>query len=460
MNDNNIEMDMAGEIINFKMPKNEGNLIQVIGVGGGGCNAVNHMYKAGITDVTFMVCNTDAQVLRDSPVPTRLQLGVTLTNGLGAGNEPELGRQAAIENLEDVKKAIDKKAKMVFITAGMGGGTGTGAAPVIARACLDAALLTVGIVTLPFRTEGSRRFNQAVEGIKNMQDAVDALLIINNERIREMFGNFRLSEAFSKADDVLTIAAKGIADIITKRGYVNVDFADVQRVMRGSGIALMGAAKSEGDKRAINAVEAALNSPLLNHNDINGAKNILLNVTSGTDNDEITMEEIGEILNYVQAKAGNGADIIWGAANEENMGRTLSLTVIATGYSVNAIPEIAPRPITKTVILDNGGAVTPAPRPSQPTTSAPPPRTPENPGGRRPAAVLATGTAKPRTGTLFGDTSAMTDAELDLIDRANTATPLHPSVRHDRPVSTVLLSVDDNDNAIISRNPFYHDQAD
>ena len=329
---------MSSDIMNFDLEKSSGTIIKVIGVGGGGGNAVNHMYHQGIKDVGFMVCNTDAQALQNSPIPLRVQLGASLTEGRGAGNKPEIGREAAVENINDVKAVIEPTTKMVFITAGMGGGTGTGAAPVIAEACKDMNILTVGIVTLPFRNEGRRRIKQAIDGIAEMEGHVDALLVINNERIREMYGDFKISEAFAKADNVLATAAKGIAEIITVPGYINVDFADVETVMRKSGVALMGSAKAEGENRALKAVEEALNSPLLNNNDIRGAQNILLNITSGKE--EVTMDEIGEITDYIQSKAGNDADLIWGNGVDEALGDEISVTVIATGFSVSSIPEM------------------------------------------------------------------------------------------------------------------------
>jgi cell division protein FtsZ len=329
---------MANEIMNFDLTVNSGSIIKVIGVGGGGGNAVNHMYYQGIRDVDFMVCNTDAQALINSPVPFKVQLGSSLTEGRGAGNKPETGRDSAIENIEDVKKVLRNNTKMVFITAGMGGGTGTGAAPVIAAAARELGILTVGIVTIPFRNEGRRRIKQAVEGIAAMESHVDSLLVINNERIREMYGDSKISDAFAKADNILTTAAKGIAEIITVPGYINVDFADVETVMRNSGVALMGTGVSSGVNRALIAVEQALNSPLLNNNDIMGARNILLNITSGIE--EITMDEIGEITDYVQEKAGNSADLIWGNGVDEAMGDKISVTIIATGFSTSSIPEM------------------------------------------------------------------------------------------------------------------------
>ncbi|VAW15242.1 Cell division protein FtsZ [hydrothermal vent metagenome] len=329
---------MTPEILNFQLEKGQSQFIKVIGVGGGGGNAVNHMYRQGIRDVDFIVCNTDAQALEASAVPLKLQLGASLTEGRGAGNKPGIGKEAAMENIEDVKRLLQTNTKMVFITAGMGGGTGTGAAPVIAEVCRQMGVLTVGIVTIPFRNEGRRRVKQAIDGISQLEGHVDSLLVINNERIREMYGDFAISEAFAKADDVLTTAAKGIAEIITVPGYVNVDFADVETVMRNSGVAIMGTGVAEGAERALKAVEDALNSPLLNNNDITGAKNVLLNVNSG--NTEITMDEIGEISDYVQDKAGFEADLIWGNGIDESLGEEISVTVIATGFSMSSIPEM------------------------------------------------------------------------------------------------------------------------
>jgi len=328
---------MVEEIMPFDLPANKSSIIKVIGVGGGGGNAVNHMCKLGIRDVDFAVCNTDAQALEKSPVPLKIQLGSSLTEGRGAGNKPEVGKQAAIENLDDVIEILSHNTKMVFITAGMGGGTGTGAAPVIAKAAKELGILTVAIVTIPFKYEGQRRIMQAVEGLSEIQQHVDSLLVINNEKIREMYGNLQLSEAFSKADDVLAIAAKGIAEIITLPGYINVDFADVETVMQNSGVAIMGSAQAQGDDRAMKAVQEALASPLLNNNDIKGARNILLNITSGVS--EITMDEISDINDFVQELAGD-ADLIWGNGTDENLGDNISVTVIATGFESNTIPEL------------------------------------------------------------------------------------------------------------------------
>lgn len=329
---------MDENLANIKQEMSLSAEIKVIGVGGGGGNAVNYMHKQGIRDVDFIICNTDAQAMQSSPVQARVQLGASLTEGRGAGNKPEVGKDAAIENIEDVKKVLSNNTKMVFVTAGMGGGTGTGAAPVIAKACQEAGYLTVGIVTIPFRNEGRRRIKQAADGISELEGYVDSLLVINNERIREMYGDFGISEAFSRADNVLATAAKGIAEIITVPGYINVDFADVETVMRKSGLAIMGTGIATGDNRAEEAIESALNSPLLNNNDIRGARNILLNITSG--NIEVTMAEVGLITDIVQNKAGFDADLIWGNGTEDSLGESLSVTIIATGFNTSSIPEL------------------------------------------------------------------------------------------------------------------------
>ncbi|WP_347838643.1 cell division protein FtsZ [uncultured Draconibacterium sp.] len=331
----------------FVMEKTPGAEIKVIGVGGGGGNAVNHMFKHGIRDVDFVICNTDAQAMEASAIRTRVQLGASLTEGRGAGNKPEVGKQAAMENIEDVKSALSENTKMVFITAGMGGGTGTGAAPVIAQCCKEQGYLTVAIVTIPFRNEGRRRIKQAYEGIKELATFVDSLLVINNERIREMYGDFGISEAFAKADNVLSTAAKGIAEIITVPGYINVDFADVETVMRKSGMAVMGTGVSAEENRAEDAVKKALNSPLLNDNEIRGARNILVNINSGTQ--EVTMDEVGRITDYVQNMAGFDADLIWGNGKDESLGDQLSVTVIATGFPTSIISELSEQSQRKVV---------------------------------------------------------------------------------------------------------------
>jgi len=314
------------------------SIIKIIGVGGGGSNAVNHMFTAGIKDVVFVICNTDIQALKSSPVPVKIQLGVSLTQGLGAGNKPERGKSSAMENLNEIEALLSEDTKMVFITAGMGGGTGTGAAPVIAKAAHDLDILTVGIVTLPFRFEGQRRINQAIQGISEMKNYVDSLLVINNEKLREIHGDLKISEAFANADDILTVAAKGIAEIITVQGYVNVDFADVRTVMKNSGVAIMGSGQANGSDRSVRAVQSALTSPLLDNNDISGSKNVLIHISSGTD--EITMDEVGIITEYVQELAGRKTNIIWGNSTDFSLGSNVAVTVIATGFSSEVIPEL------------------------------------------------------------------------------------------------------------------------
>ena len=326
------------EIMYFELPVNRSSIIKVLGVGGGGSNAVNHMFRQGIKDVDFIVCNTDAQALANSPVPVKIQLGASLTEGGGAGNKPEVGRQAAIESLDNMADILTANTRMLFITAGMGGGTGTGAAPVIAKVAKELGILTVGIVTIPFKNEGPRRVNQALEGIGELEKHVDSLLIINNEKIRQIYGDLRLSEAFAKADDVLAVAAKGIAEIITVHGFINVDFADVKTVMTNSGVSILGTGMSSGEGRAINAVKEALNSPLLNDTDIKGAKNILLNVISGEE--EVTMDEIGQIIDYVKDCSGIHTDLIWGNGTDPALGDRISVTIIATGFSAGNIPEL------------------------------------------------------------------------------------------------------------------------
>jgi cell division protein FtsZ len=316
----------------FDIPVKARSIIKVIGVGGGGSNAVNHMYRQGIVGVDFAICNTDNQALELSPVPIKIQLGPGLTEGRGAGSKPEVGKNACLESIDDIKAFLMDHTKMVFITAGMGGGTGTGAAPIIAKTAKDMGILTVGIVTLPFGFEGKRREGFAVEGLDSMRASVDALIVISNDKLREVFGNLSLSEAFSHADNVLTTAAKGIAEIITVAGTVNVDFEDVNTVMRDSGVAIMGSAIAAGPDRARTAVEKALSSSLLRDNDIRGAKHVLLNITSGKN--EATMDEIGEITNFVQTEAGFGTDLIWGNCYDESLEDQISITIIATGFEV------------------------------------------------------------------------------------------------------------------------------
>ncbi|MEJ5054771.1 cell division protein FtsZ [Sphingobacterium sp. MYb382] len=316
--------------IQFEMLKEQSSIIKVIGVGGGGGNAVNHMYKQGITGVDFIVCNTDAQALELSPIPNKVQLGVSLTEGMGAGADPDVGENSAIESIEDIKRMLGTNTKMLFITAGMGGGTGTGASPVLAKAARELGILTVAIITTPFTFEGKRRRSQAEEGLEELRKYVDSYLVISNDRLREIFGNLTMTAAFAKADDILTTAAKGIAEIITIPGYLNVDFKDVRTVMNDSGVAIMGNAIATGENRAIEAVTGALASPLLKDNEIEGARYILLNITSGKT--EVTMDEVAIITDYIQEKAGLSADLIWGNCIDEKFDDELSVTIIATGF--------------------------------------------------------------------------------------------------------------------------------
>lgn len=314
----------------FEMLKEKSSIIKVIGVGGGGGNAVNHMYRQGITGVDFIICNTDAQALELSPIPNKVQLGASLTEGMGAGSIPEVGKNSAIENIEDIKQMLGTNTKMLFITAGMGGGTGTGASPIIAKAAKELDILTVGIITTPFSFEGKRRKIQAEEGLDEFKKYVDSYLVISNDRLREIFGNLTLGSAFAQADNILTTAAKGIAEIITIPGYMNVDFKDVRTVMKESGVAIMGSFSSEGENRSLEAVKGALASPLLKDNEIEGARYILLNISSGAK--EVTMDEVSVITDYIQEKAGLAADLIWGNCFDESLGEKISVTIIATGF--------------------------------------------------------------------------------------------------------------------------------
>ena len=314
----------------FEMLKEKSSIIKVIGVGGGGGNAVNHMYKQGITGVDFIICNTDAQALELSPIPNKVQLGASLTEGMGAGSIPEVGKNSAIENIDDIKQMLGTNTKMLFITAGMGGGTGTGASPIIAQAARELDILTVGIITTPFSFEGKRRKMQAEEGMEELRKYVDSFLVISNDRLREIFGNLTLGAAFAQADDILTTAAKGIAEIITLPGYINVDFKDVRTVMKDSGVSIMGSYSAAGENRAYEAVRGALASPLLKDNEIEGARYILLNISSGSK--EVTMDEVSIITDYIQEEAGLMADLIWGNCQDENLGEKISVTIIATGF--------------------------------------------------------------------------------------------------------------------------------
>jgi len=329
------------ENITFDLPKNQSNVIKVIGVGGGGSNAINHMFKQGIKGVDFVICNTDSQALQNSPVPNKIQLGVTLTEGLGAGANPEVGQQAAIESIAEIEKMLDTNTKMIFITAGMGGGTGTGAAPVIAQLAKERDILTVGIVTIPFEFEGKVRSEQALLGVERLRKQVDSLVVINNNKLRDVYGNLGFKAGFSKADEVLATASRGIAEVITHHYTQNIDLRDAKTVLSNSGTAIMGSSIATGVDRAKQAIINALDSPLLNDNKIKGAKNVLLLIVSGTDEaNEITIDEIGEINDYIQNEAGHNANIIMGVGEEEKLGESIAVTVIATGFNVEQQAEI------------------------------------------------------------------------------------------------------------------------
>ncbi len=350
-------MDNNDELLALKLPVQQESIIKVIGVGGGGSNAVNHMCRQGIHGVEFVVCNTDIQALRLSPVKNKIQLGKELTEGRGAGCVPERGRQSAVESMDFIRNLLSHKTKMAFVTAGMGGGTGTGAAPEIARQAKELGILTIGIVTLPFSFEGRRKMEQAMDGIDELEQYVDALLIIKNDRLKDIYGDLKLSEAFAMADNVLTIAAKSIAEIITFKGYVNVDFADVDGVMRDSGVALMGAAEAAGENRAMQALEEALVSPLLNSHDIRGASNILLNMLYG--NKEVTMDEITLITESLQERVGGDVNVIWGAGKDETLEDKLRVAVIAVGFNRSSsagthtvsADRMAPKPAKPEVVF-------------------------------------------------------------------------------------------------------------
>ena len=352
-------MQLKPEINNlpFDLPKNKSNVIKVIGVGGGGSNAINYMHSKGIKGVDFVVCNTDSQALENSKVENKIQLGISLTEGLGAGANPEIGEKAAVESFDDLKKMLETNTKMVFITAGMGGGTGTGAAPVISKLAKEMDILTVGIVTMPFQFEGKIREEQAKKGIDKLKNEVDALIVINNNKLRDIYGNLGFKEGFAKADEVLATASKGIAEVITHHYTQNIDLKDAKTVLSNSGNAIMGSSTASGSKRSIEAISSALDSPLLNDNRINGAKNVLLLIVSGKE--EITIDEIGLINDYIQEKAGHGANIIMGVGEDLSLENSISVTVIATGFDPNQQEEIINSDPKKIIhnLDENGGFV-------------------------------------------------------------------------------------------------------
>ncbi len=349
-------MQINSEINNlpFDLPKNQSNVIKVIGVGGGGSNAINYMHSKGIKGVDFVVCNTDSQALENSPVENKIQLGITLTEGLGAGANPKVGEQAAVESFDDIRKMFETNTKMVFITAGMGGGTGTGAAPIISKLAKEMDILTVGIVTMPFQFEGKIRSDQAKIGVEKLRKQVDALIVINNNKLRDIYGNLGFKEGFAKADEVLATASKGIAEVITHHYTQNIDLKDAKTVLSNSGNAIMGSALASGSKRSIEAISSALDSPLLNDNRITGAKNVLLLIVSGEE--EITIDEIGLINDYIQERAGHGANIIMGVGEDNSLENSISVTVIATGFDPNQQQEIIhadPKKIIHSLVDNN-----------------------------------------------------------------------------------------------------------
>jgi cell division protein FtsZ len=358
--------------ISFDLPKNQSNVIKVIGVGGGGSNAINHMFHQGINGVDFVVCNTDAQALENSPVPTKIQLGVNLTEGLGAGANPEIGEKAALESFDDLKTLLDKSTKMVFITAGMGGGTGTGAAPVIAKQAKDMDILTVGIVTIPFQFEGKMRNDQAQLGVEKLRRNVDSLIVINNNKLRDVYGNLGFKAGFSKADEVLATASRGIAEVITHHYTQNIDLRDAKTVLSNSGTAIMGSAIASGSNRAQEAISKALDSPLLNDNKISGAQNVLLLIVSGSE--EITIDEIGEINDHIQGEAGHSANIIMGVGDDADLDESISVTIIATGFDMeqqNVIVNTETKKIIHTLEDEQRAIQDLTPSKHKPTSSLP-----------------------------------------------------------------------------------------
>lgn len=374
-------------MIHFDLPKEKSSIIKVIGVGGGGSNAVNHMFAQQIEGVNFIICNTDAQAIAQSNVPNKVQLGPHLTQGLGAGANPDIGRQATEESLEEIKRILEVNTKMAFITAGMGGGTGTGGAPIISKICKDLGILTVGIVTTPFTYEGKKRQIQSDEGIKSLKQYVDTLLVISNDKLRHQFGNLKMKEAFAKADNVLATAAKCITDVINSTGQINVDFADVCTVMRNGGVAILGNASVAGEDRAQRAIEEALNSPLLNDNDISGAKWILININSAEGEHEFTMDEVDTIQNYLLSQAGEGTDVILGLGYDNSLGDQIGITLIATGFEyTDPFTKKAAQPKKEEKILFNLS------QQPEPVKSAPPVATqqdqPQSSASTKPSVIM------------------------------------------------------------------------
>ncbi|MDR0713020.1 MAG: cell division protein FtsZ [Bacteroidales bacterium] len=444
------------DIIKIAWPESHNSIIKVIGVGGGGGNAVSYMYQQGIHNVNFIICNTDSQALDKSPVPMKIHLGKGQTGGLGAGGKPETGQRAALESEDEIREILQHKTKMVFVTAGMGGGTGTGAAPVIAHIAKEMGILTVAIVTVPFRFEGSKRINQAWEGINELKNHVDSLLIIDNEKIREMYGDLRASLAFSKADNVLTIAAKGIAELITRPGFINVDFADVCTIMTNGGVTVMGSAKASGENRARNAVEEALNSPLLNNNDITGAGRILLNIASGNDEYEVTMDEISEITAFVNHSAGK-TEMIWGTAMDETLGDALCVTIVATQFPNETKRPVPPHLPRRTAVGEGAkeganGGITVIER-SSAVQERIPWNYPEETGNAEKPKI-------PRLADEHVDLESM--ERTPAIWRRQEVTTETETIELDREMSRYTLGTDPSSNAprIKENNPYLYDRVD
>jgi cell division protein FtsZ len=428
-------------MIHFEIPKNQSSIIKVIGVGGGGGNAVNYMYSLGIDGVDFIVCNTDSQALAQSAVPNKIQLGPHLTQGLGAGANPEIGKQAGEESVDEISKILKVNTRMAFITAGMGGGTGTGAAPIISKVCRELGILTVGIVTTPFAYEGRKRLKQAQDGIAFMREHVDTILIISNDKLRQQYGNLPFTQAFSKADNVLATAAKCITDLITVDGKVNLDFNDVQTVMKNGGVAILGSAQASGEGRARQAVEEALNSPLLNDSEIEGAQWILLNVTSASGDFEHTLDELEVIQGYVQQQAGNTCDIILGMGHDPNLGENIAVTIIATGFQHHEINAdvLEPKKATEERIIVplgqvGGAALVEAKAPEAPVAVADPmaPVLVEAPVPAFPAPVVNTPAPVVEAKTNF-------NLELPVTNNVPTPEPVKPQEEHKMPELELII---------------------
>lgn len=440
-------------MIHFEIPKNQSSIIKVIGVGGGGSNAVNHMYNLGVEGVDFLICNTDSQALELSPIPNKIQLGPHLTQGLGAGANPEIGKQASEESLDDITKILKVNTRMAFITAGMGGGTGTGGAPVVAKVCKDLDILTVGIVSTPFSYEGRKRMAQAQEGINKLREHVDTILIISNDKLRQQCGNMPFRQAFAKADDILATAAKCITDVITTTGQINVDFADVCTVMKNGGVAILGSAAASGENRAHLAVEQALNSPLLNDNDISGAKWILLNINSAEGEFEHTMDEAEAIQAFVQQQAGDNCDVILGMGNDPSLEDKISVTVIATGFNHREVTaQFHERKVadTKIVVDLNNAPVVAEVAPAEAPLAVVDPMAPvlkeETPVAQSKEDIVANivNNVWERNHSIFNNPKE------EIVAKAEEATPVNPAMQFQ--VRTVVAAEEPKVESVFERN--------